>query len=163
MGVGADPVVSAATSSQLVFEPMVAADLPQVMELERLAFANPWTPGLFLHELKLSFSRLHLARSGNGTRRLLGYACWWIVGDEVHILNVAVHPDARRSGTGRALVQRVLDDAATHRALSVSLEVGRGNVAAAALYRAMGFVEVGLRRNYYGPSEDAVIMERRLG
>jgi ribosomal-protein-alanine N-acetyltransferase len=160
MGLGVDSLVSAAASSELVFEPMVAADLPQVMELERLAFPNPWTPGLFLHELKLSFSRLYLAR--NAARRLLGYACWWLVGDEVHILNVAVHPDARRNGTGRALVQRVVEDALAHNAASVSLEVGRRNEPATALYRSMGFSEVGLRRNYYGQGEDAVIMERRF-
>jgi ribosomal-protein-alanine N-acetyltransferase len=117
---------------------------------------------LFLHELKLSFSRLHLARSNNGQRRLLGYVCWWVVGDEVHILNLAVHPDARRGGTGRALVQRVLDDAAVHRAGSVSLEVRRDNQPAAALYRSLGFTESGVRRNYYGQGEDAIIMERRL-
>lgn len=149
-------------AATLVFEQMVAADLPQVMELERLAFPNPWTPGLFLHELKLSFSRLHLARSGNGQRRLLGYACWWLVGDEVHILNLAVHPDARRSGTGRAMVERVFADAAAHHAVSVSLEVRRDNQAAVALYHALGFTETGLRRNYYGQGEDALIMERRL-
>jgi [ribosomal protein S18]-alanine N-acetyltransferase len=160
MGLGVDSLVSAAASSELVFEPMVAADLPQVMELERLAFPNPWTAGLFLHELKLSFSRLYLAR--NAARRLLGYACWWLVGDEVHILNVAVHPDARRNGTGRALVQRVVEDALAHNAASVSLEVGRTNEPATALYRSMGFSEVGLRRNYYGQGEDAVIMERRF-
>src|SRR5512147_1591078 len=118
---------------------MVAADLPEVMELERLAFPKPWTPGLFLHELKLSFSRVYLARSGNGTRRLQGYVCRWVVGDEVHILNLAVHPHSRRAGIGRALVQHVLDDATAHGAVSVSLEVGRNNAAAAALYRAMRF------------------------
>lgn len=141
---------------------MVAADLPQVMELERLAFEKPWTPGLFLHELKLSFSRLHLARTSNGSRRLVGYVCWWLVGEEVHILNLAVHPGSRRGGAGRALVQRVLDDAATHRAASVSLEVRRDNEAALGLYGAMGFSASGLRKNYYGPGEDAVIMERQL-
>ncbi len=148
-------------SSPLVFEQMVAADLPQVLELERLAFRNPWTPGLFLHELKLSFSRLHLARTNNGARRLLGYVCWWMVGDEVHILNLAVHSAARHNGTGRALVQHVLDDALAHTAVSVSLEVGRDNRAASALYRSLGFTEAGVRRNYYGQGEDAIIMERR--
>ena len=146
----------------LVFAQMVVADLPQVMELERLAFPKPWTPGLFLHELKLSFSRLHLARSRNGQRRLLGYVCWWLVGDEVHILNLAVHPDARRSGTGRALVEHVLTDALSHNAASVSLEVRHDNHAAVALYRNLGFAEIGRRRNYYGQGEDALIMERRL-
>ena len=163
MGLGADPLVSGAAPPALVFEPMVAADLPQVLEIERLAFAKPWTAGLFLHELKLSFSRLQLARTANGDRRLLGYVCWWVIGDEVHILNLAVRPDARRGGTGRALVQRVLDDAVASAAGSVSLEVRPENEAALALYRSLGFSQIGRRRNYYGPGEDAIIMERRLG
>ena len=147
---------------RLVFTRMVAADLPDVMEIERLAFPTPWTSGLFLHELKLDFSRLELARSDDAARQLIGYACWWLIGDEVHILNLAVRPESRRSGAGRALVQRVLDDAGARRAGSVSLEVRKENTAAAALYRAMGFAPIGLRRNYYGRGEDAVIMERRL-
>jgi len=154
--------VIALVNGALVFEQMVAADLPQVMEIERLAFPKPWTPGLFLHELKLSFSRLHLARAGHGGRRLLGYACWWLIGDEVHILNLAVHPEARRGGTGRALVQRILDDAGAHDVASVSLEVRTDNAAAAALYRSMGFTAAGVRRNYYGQGEDAIIMTRQL-
>jgi ribosomal-protein-alanine N-acetyltransferase len=150
--------------SALTFAQMVAADLPQVMELERLAFRQqPWTPGLFLHELKLPFSRLHLARSANGDRRLLGYVCWWVIGDEVHILNLAVRPDARRSGTGRALVQRVLDDAIASQVRSVSLEVRPENEAALGLYTSLGFAATGRRRNYYGAGEDAIIMERRFG
>ena len=147
----------------LEFAPMVAADLPQVMEIERLSFASdPWTPGLFLHELKLDFSRLHLARTADADHRLVGYACWWLVGDEVHILNLAVHPRSRGRGAGRALVQRILDDARTHCATSVSLEVRPENASALALYRAMGFQQIGLRKNYYARGEDAVIMERRF-
>ena len=160
MGLGADSLVSARSSSRFAFAQMVAADLPEVMELERLSFDKPWTPGLFLHELKLSFSRLHLVR--DQTRQLLGYVCWWLVGQEIHILNLAVHPGGRRSGIGRALVQRVLDDAADHRVASVTLEVRHDNAAALALYGSMGFSRSGTRRNYYGPGENAVIMERRL-
>ncbi len=144
----------------LTFAPMTAADLPQVMEIERLAFPHdPWTPGLFLHELKLAFSRVELARAAATPQRLLGYACWWVIGDEVHILNLAVHPQVRRAGIGRMLVQRVLDDAAARGATSVSLEVRPENASGLALYAAMGFTQIGLRRNYYGPGEDAVIME----
>ena len=147
----------------LAFAPMVAADLPQVMEIERLSFtSDPWTPGLFLHELKLDFSRLHLARTTDAAKRVVGYACWWLVGDEVHILNLAVHPSARGTGAGRALVQRIIDDALAHAAVSVSLEVRPENAAALGLYRAMGFAQIGLRKNYYGHGEDAVIMERRF-
>ena len=157
------PLVRAAVPAALDFAPMVAADLPHVMEIERLSFASdPWTPGLFLHELKLDFSRLHLARTADAARRVVGYACWWLVGDEVHILNLAVHPSARGSGAGRALVQRILDDAIAHGAVSVSLEVRPGNDSALGLYRAMGFGQIGLRKNYYARGQDAAIMERRF-
>jgi ribosomal-protein-alanine N-acetyltransferase len=146
----------------MVFEPMVPADLPAVMEIERLAFDAPWTPGLFLHELKIPFSRLMLARAAGGRKDVAGYVCWWLVGDEVHILNLAVHPDWRRRGTGRALVGLVLDEASLHDAASVSLEVRRENSAAQALYRSLAFVDCGVRRNYYGRGQDAIVMFRHL-
>jgi ribosomal-protein-alanine N-acetyltransferase len=142
---------------------MVTADLPEVMEIERLVFPAPWTPGLFLHELKIPFSRLRLARESNGRGALCGYVCWWVVGDEAHILNLAVHPERRRSGIGREMVQLVLDDARAESARSVSLEVGRTNEAAKALYRSFGFCETGVRRRYYAGREDALIMVREIG
>ncbi len=146
----------------LTVEPMTAADLPQIMEIERLVFPQPWTPGLFLHELKIPFSRSRVVRAANGDRALLGYVCWWVVGDEVHILNLAVHPERQRGGIGRRLVHLVLDDAVQQRAASVSLEVRRDNSAALDLYRSLGFSQSGLRRNYYGRGEDAIIMIRHL-
>jgi ribosomal-protein-alanine N-acetyltransferase len=144
------------------FENMTAGDLGEVMEIERLAFDSPWTTGLFLHELKLPFSRLVVARTSNGNRKLIGYACWWRVGDEVHIHNLAVHPDYRRSGVGRALVQLLLDEAVKNHVQSVSLEVRHDNAAARGLYRSFGFTERGVRKHYYGRGEDAVVMTREL-
>ena len=164
MGVGTDPLVSASVSAAFVFEPMVAADLPEVMELERLAFPKPWTPGLFLHELKLSFSRVYLARSGNGSRRLLGYVCRWVVGDEVHILNLAVHPDDRRPAPGAHWCSSVLDTRQRSRRAerqpgSWAQQPGGGcTLPRHGLYRDRPAAEL-----HYGDGEDAVIMERRLG
>jgi ribosomal protein S18 acetylase RimI-like enzyme len=123
----------------LEFAPMVAADLPQVMEIERLSFAaDPWTPGLFLHELKLDFSRLHLARTGDAARRLVGYACWWLVGDEVHILNLAVHPEARGTGAGRALIEAVYAEADAAGAPNVYWLTQEFNATARRLYDRVG-------------------------
>ena len=128
--------------------------------LERCSFPEPWTPGLFLHELKVPFSKTTLARTYNGSPKLLGYVCRWLVGDEVHILNLAVRPDRRQRGVGRALVELILREAEEQRASMVTLEVRRENAPAVALYRALGFSERGLRRNYYGQGQDAIIMSR---
>lgn len=146
--------------AELTFEPMQVEDLPEVMEIERRSFPQPWTPGLFLHELKVPFSRTTILRTSNGTRATLGYVCRWLVGDEVHILNIAVHPEHRNRGLGRQLVESVVAEADQSGARLVTLEVRRENVSARTLYRKLGFVDAGVRRNYYGRGEDAIIMSR---
>ena len=147
----------------LTFRPMGREDLDAVMEIERASFPQPWSPGLFLHELKVPFSKTILARTPNGSGELLGYICRWLVGDEVHILNLAVRPERRHSGVGRALVELVVQEAEERGASTITLEVRRENVAAIALYHAFGFTERGVRRNYYGRGQDAIIMSRSCG
>jgi ribosomal-protein-alanine N-acetyltransferase len=144
----------------MTFAPMGAADLDAVLEIERRSFPQPWSPGLFLHELKVPFSKTLLARTQNGSHALLGYICRWLVGDEVHILNLAVDPDHRKSGIGRALVGLVVREADERAARVITLEVRRENAPALALYRSLGFTERGVRRNYYGHGHDAIIMSR---
>ena len=165
MGVRAHSLVTSIFPNKrhgLVIEPMTSADLPEVMEIERLAFESPWSQGLFLRELKLPFARLMVVRAVNGRRALAGYVCWWTVGDEVHIHNLAVHPDQRRSGVGRFMVQHVLDDAIGRSVQSVSLEVRHDNESARQLYRGFGFSDRGVRKHYYGRGEDAIIMTKDL-
>ena len=142
----------------MIFAPMHAADLDAVMEIERRSFPEPWSAGLFLHELKVPFSQTILARAADDSPHVLGYICRWLVGDEIHILNLAVHPDRRRTGVGRALVELTLREAERHEARIITLEVRRENASAIALYRSLGFSECGVRRNYYGRGHDAIVM-----
>ncbi len=146
----------------MILSDMTAADLDDVLEIERLSFPQPWTRGMFLHELKVPFSRTVLARADELPHQLLGYVCRWLIGDEMQILNVAVGPEHRQRGLGRALVEIVLDEATREGARLVTLEVLRSNVAAIALYRSLGFAETGMRRNYYGTGEDALLMSRAV-
>lgn len=162
MGLRPHPLVNypaAVATPAFTFSPMRAEDLDAVMEIERRSFPEPWTPGLFLHELKVPFSKTILAHTASGAA-LVGYICRWLVGDEVHILNLAVRPEERKTGIGRTLVELVLQEAVEHRATIVTLEVRRENTAAMALYRSLGFSECGVRRNYYGRGQDAIIMSR---
>jgi [ribosomal protein S18]-alanine N-acetyltransferase len=138
-------------------------DLPQIVEIERLSFDNPWTRDSFLRELSLPFSRTLVAVMKTGeTETAVGYLCRWLVADECHILNVAVHPTARREGIGARLMEDVIGEAKREKARFVTLEVRRSNVAARSLYRKLSFEERRLRRNYYGSGEDAIVMELRL-
>ena len=163
VGLGVDSMVNGFPSvpcTALTFRPMRREDLDAVMEIERCSFPQPWSPGLFLHELKVPFSKTILACLPNGSGELLGYICRWLVGDEVHILNLAVRPERRSGGVGSALVELVVREAEERGASMITLEVRRENTAAIALYSSFGFTERGVRRNYYGRGQDAIIMSR---
>ena len=138
-------------------------DLATVLEIERRSFAQPWSRAFFEKELATPFARLTVADEETfGRMRVVGYTCRWRVTDEVHLLNVAVHPERRGLGYGRELVGAVVEEARGGAARVVFLEVRAGNVIARRLYRQLGFKDLGVRRSYYGPGQDAIVMELRL-
>ena len=136
-------------------------DLPRIIEIERLAFPAPWTLASFQRELTLPFSRIMLAQPIPGDQ-IAGFLCRWLIADECHILNIAVHPDSRRLGLGSVLMSEAISEAKSSGANMVTLEVRRSNLPARQLYRKFEFEERRLRRHYYGPGEDAIIMELRF-
>jgi [ribosomal protein S18]-alanine N-acetyltransferase len=138
-------------------------DLPRILEIERLAFPTPWSLNSFRRELTLPFSRLTVATVGLSVDPSpAGFLCRWLVADECHILNVAVHPDYRRAGVGAELMRLAIAEARARGASLVTLEVRRSNLPARHLYRKFEFEERRLRKHYYGVGEDAIVMELRL-
>ena len=144
--------------ASLSIEPMRPNDLGDVLVIERASFSMPWSRGAFLYEIEQN----QVARCwvGRDDARIVGYICLWEVADELHITNVAVHPDSRRRGIARALLDSVFERARASRSRMVLLEVRPSNVEALALYESLGFRVVGRRRGYYyDTGEDALVME----
>jgi [ribosomal protein S18]-alanine N-acetyltransferase len=84
---------------------------------------------------------------------------FWLVHDEVHVLNIATALEARRRGIGRALMEAAAAAGRARGATLATLEVRRSNTAAITLYRALGYRQVGIRPNYYtDEGEDAIVM-----
>ena len=137
--------------------PMEFTDLDGVLAIERASFRSAWSRGMFLDELTQGHSRAwFVAGSPWG---LMGYAGLMEVEHEGHIMNLAVRPDARRSGIGGALLSALFEEAARRRIERLTLEVRPSNEAALALYTDAGFTEGGRRHGYYGDSgEDALVM-----
>ena len=131
-----------------------ASDCPRIRELARHSKAG-FDPG---EELERPWARIWVVRLEPGAEPA-GFALVWHAADEVHLLDLAVDPSARRRGVGRALVAAVLAYARENQARLVLLEVRRSNHAAIALYRSAGFSENGVRRGYYSDNgEDAALM-----
>jgi len=138
------------------------AELDAVMAIEALSFPTPWARQAFADELARPWARLQVLRQGT-TGPVVGFCNYWLVADELHILNVAVHPDQRRHGHAARLVRHILDEASRNKARVASLEVRVSNQAARALYGKFGFREVGTRPKYYADNgEDALLMDREI-
>ena len=129
--------------------------LSQIAALERACFAEPWSEQSL--SLLLGQTAVGFAVSENG--KAVAYGGMMTVLDEGQITNVAVDPESRRRGYGRAVMNALLGYAKEHGILTVTLEVRASNEAALALYRGLGFEECGRRPHFYRlPTEDAVLL-----
>ena len=74
--------------------------------------------------------------------------------------NVATHPEYRRRGLGRTIMETVIGYAREKGITFITLEVRESNAAAIGLYETFGFYQVGRLKNYYdSPKEDGLILK----
>jgi ribosomal-protein-alanine N-acetyltransferase len=138
-------------------------DLEAVLEIEAMSFTNPWTREMYLREMdNPRVSHIYLVRVENADgAAVAGFCSFWLVFDELHINNLAIHPLYRRRGIGTALLQHAMRTAAQLGARRATLEVRQSNEEARRIYERLGFETAGIRRNYYAhPTEDALILWR---
>ena len=160
--IGAEPDQRGAAEAQVEIGPIEEADLDEVVAIEREVYPLPWSRACFRNELNRPYSRL-LGLREQGSGRLVGYICYWILYNEMHVLNLAVRPEFRGRGLGRRLLGHAVEVARMGEVSLVSLEVRVSNSVAINLYRSMGFRPVGVRPRYYSPErEDALLMQLDL-
>lgn len=145
---------------QLSIGELTLDELDLLYAIEVASYPNPWPIDAFRRELKLPFSRILAARNnGREGPALFGYCVLWVIRDEAHILNLAVHPDARRQGVASTVLHSAIDTARSQGARILYLEVRRSNDVAQKLYLGFGFKQVGVRPRYYEDNrEDALVM-----
>ena len=143
----------------MIIERMNESHVAAVAALEKLCFSEPWSESSIASELKNPLSLWLVAVEDDV---VCGYIGSQSVMGESDMMNVAVHPDHRRKGLGEKLVI-ALCDALSGENTSLTLEVRVSNAPAISLYEKLGFVQVGLRKNYYrNPKEDALILRKEL-
>ncbi len=145
--------------------PMRAADLAEVMAIERRVYTMPWTEGNFIDSLAAGYQAFVL-RSAPALRKpqtqLLGYFLAMKGVDEMHLLNLSVGLEQQGRGLARYMLDSLCDICRAQSCPQLWLEVRASNRRARDVYLRYGFAEIGLRRGYYpvvqGPREDAVLM-----
>ncbi len=133
----------------ITIEPLKEEEIAEVYEIEKLSFAAPKDEAVFTSDR----NKYLVAKLNKG---IVGYIGIEDVAGEKHIINMAVHPDERRMGIGKKLIEKILDPNVVF-----YLEVRVLNIAAQKLYEKYGFNKVGKRKNYYADNgDDALIMRK---
>ena len=146
-----------ASSSSLAIRRLTYADLPQVVAIERRAFTSPWSLAMFVLELSKPSGICLAAAEGE---EIVGYLVCSRYDTAWHVMNVAAHPERRRTRIATTLLERLLERIDDPYA-QLTLEVRQSNQGAIALYQRFGFRSAGIRRRYYQDNgEDALIMWR---
>jgi ribosomal-protein-alanine N-acetyltransferase len=145
----------------MILREMTEADLDAVLRIEREVHGHPWTLGNFSDALRSEYRckvfELH--------KSMVGYAVMMLAVDEAELLDIAIDVTQQRKGIGHKLLESMLSLARRENMRRMVLEVRASNQAAIALYRASGFEQIGLRRDYYpavNGREDALLMGKVL-
>lgn len=147
-------------------ERMTEHHLLEVCQIEQMTDLSMWGWDAYHQELQAAPESIMLVAridpSAHGVE-LAGFIVARLIAGELHVNNVAVRAEFRRSGLGSHLLQTTLAQARQRGATVSHLEVRAGNVAAQGLYQRNGFAVVGRRKKYYqNPREDALLMSLAL-
>lgn len=139
--------------------PMTYEDIDDVLAISFLSFPISWSRESFITELENNFAYYVVAKSNN---IITGFGGTWIIIDESHITNIAVHPSFRGLGIGELILKSLIDLGISHFISSMTLEVRASNAIAISLYNKLDFKEEGRRKKYYEDNgEDALILWKR--
>ncbi len=141
--------------SAVTIRDMRTEDVAEAWAIECAVFPDPWTLRVFAEELA-ALDRAYVVAEDDGA--VVGFAGTMVVGEDAHLMNLAVGESRRGQGIGRRLLEAVADRATGLGAGRITLEVRPENESAVALYRSAGLVEVGVRPGYYPGGQDAMIM-----
>jgi len=149
-------MINSVPVKEIVFQVMTEADLDDILAIENVSHTHPWSIGIFQDCLRVGYYSPML-KSGE---EIIAYGVMSIAVEEAHIFNVCVSSEYRGKGFGLQMMEHLLKVAKEKSAKSVFLEVRPSNEVAIQLYNKIGFLEVGIRKDYYPAKkgrEDALI------
>lgn len=137
--------------------PLKSEHIDDVILIDRLSFHTPWSRESLVQEISKNKFAKYVAVIKHNT--VIGYGGMWIIIDEAHITNIAVHPEYRGIGAGNLIMEGLIKICKNKGVGDMTLEVRKSNIVAQNLYKKYGFIEEGLRKSYYADNkEDAIIM-----
>ena len=164
------------SAAELAFLPMEAGDLDEVLSIEQISHAHPWTRGNFSDSLAAGHWAYCIrpdsvdAEPGSylDPQVLWAYCVLYPAVDELHLLNITIAPKLRRLGIAVRMMKAIEGIAASRQMPRIILEVRPSNIPAITLYQSLGYETIGVRKGYYpadestGQREDAQVMAKSI-
>ncbi len=148
-------------SMDILVRPMLEKDIDEVLDIEKTSFATPWSKEAFTLEITKNMLAKYVVAEIQG--KVVGYGGIWLIIDEGHVTNIAVHEKYRGLGVGNKIMEGLIDICRDRNIVAMTLEVRKTNEVAKSLYDKYGFKEYGIRPGYYSDNnEDAIIMWKRV-
>ncbi|MEI8380241.1 MAG: ribosomal protein S18-alanine N-acetyltransferase [Planctomycetota bacterium] len=139
---------------------MIRRDMPEVLEIERQSFEFAWTEEDFLCCLR---QRNCIGMVAERQERIAGFMIYELLKSQLHVLNFAVSPWARRQAVGSQMVEKLVNKLSQQRRQEICLEVRETNLAAQLFFRKQGLQAHGVLRGHYEDTEeDAYVMRYQL-
>lgn len=142
---------------ECIIEKATPEDVEEIYKIEQENFSYPWSKESFYRELSLPWTRFYTVKLTN-SKEVIGYICCWVFKTEASINNFSIKKFYQRQGVGSMLLNFLISQLSSEGVKSISLEVRKSNIPAINLYKKFGFVQVGIRINFYPDNEDALVM-----
>ncbi len=143
----------------MMIRPWEEKDIAAIAEIEKNSFSDPWSAEMLADTLRFPVYHTFLAEDGGQVR---GYGCLIVLFEDAELANIAVSPDCRGMGVGKALMESMHEKAKALGAERMLLEVRVSNAKAIGLYEKYGYQRYGIREKYYPDGEDAYLMTKTL-
>lgn len=148
------------TRKEFLIREGLLEDAEAIYEIGRKCFTDAWRKETVAHDLRQPLSRYLVAEIEN---EVVAFACFWFVADEAQLVNVGVHPDFRRLGIAKELIQKGIEKGLEEAMETLYLEVRVSNLPAQTLYKKLGLEILTRRKEVYDlPKEDGFIMSGKL-
>lgn len=148
----------------ITYRQPIALDIPVLASYEKELFPySPWSTAQFKEEFA-GIPTTRFMSVAEADNQIVGYCGVFLPapGVEADVLTIAVLPDFRRQGIAREFMRQIEEWAKDRGASALMLEVERSNSAAIGLYKSLGYLQISVRMDYYGPGQDAFVMRKEF-
>ena len=129
--------------------------LDEIVRIENSIFNKPWTRNQIRNDIQSNEDSENWVYIMD--EMVIGYIFGWIIHDEFHLNNIAVHPEYLRRSIGKALLQHIIARVISRDIKLILLEVSAQNISAQKCYKSLGFIQMGVRKDYYSKGDDAIL------